>query len=206
MSNPYSFTQPAENVIIEGGNKCKTYINGFFFEYDCAEIENDTDMTVRGIKYKVLEDLEYEPVTVEFLKQHIRVDFDMDDNLIGNYLKSARQTLEKYGSLSFGVKKIRFSALNLVDNFPLDYGPIASIVDDTYELFGDTVVDAGGEKITFDFLTGWEPELPEDIKVAICQYAAGLYADRENILSGVTRGYMDQAKKVIDGYRNFHVV
>ena len=218
MSNPYSFTQPAENVVIEGrselipvpvpetgGNKCKTYINGFFFEYDCDKIE-DTDMTVRGIKYKVLEDLEYEPVTVEFLKQHIRVDFDMDDSLITNYLKSARQTLEKYGSLSFGVKKIRFSALNLVDNFPLDYGPITEIVDETYELFGDTVVDAGGEKITFDFLTGWEPELPEDIKVAICQYAAGLYANRENILSGATRGYMDQAKKVIDGYRNYHVV
>jgi parallel beta-helix repeat protein len=219
MSNPYNFTMPGANVVIEGRTqlipvpvpvrgrkKCKTYLNGFFFEYDCGEIEKDTDMKVRGIKYKVLEDLEYEPVTVEFLKQHIRVDFDMDDNLIGNYLKSARQTLEKYGSLSFGVKKIRFSALNLVDNFPLDYRPIVSIVDDTYELFGNTVVDAGGEKITFDFLTGWEPELPEDIKVAICQFAAGLYADRENILSVTTRGYMDQSKKVIDGYRNYHVV
>lgn len=191
---------------ISTGKKCKTYLNGFFFEYDCEEIETDLDMKVRGINYKVLEDLEDEPVTVQFLKDHVRIDFDMDDKLIENYLKSARQTLEKYSSKSFGVKKIRFSALNLVDNYPLSHGPITSIVEDKYEIFGDTVTDAGGEKITFDFITGWSPELPEDIKIAICQYAAGLYANRENILSVSVRGYMDQAKRVLDGYRDYVMV
>lgn len=183
--------------------KCKTYINGFFFEYDC-DGNGNLQRPADGIQYQVLQDLAAEPVTVQFFKQHVRVDYAMDDNLLTSYLKSARQELEQYSQLSFGAKTIRLLALHLPNNYRLMYGPVTEIVDDKYELFGDIVKDAGGKEISFDFKTAW-PLLPEAIKIAICQYAAGMYANRENIVS-VTGSYMDQALRTMDRYKNHYVV
>ena len=184
-------------------SKCKTYINGHFFEYDCEEVQSG--LSTQGIQYRVVTDLVAEPVDIAFLKQHVRVDFEMDDNLLESYLKSARQELEQYSQLSFGEKTIRLLALKLPDNYRLMYGPIDSIVDDEYELFGDIVKNAGGEEVTFQFTTGWEGGLPEPIKIAICQYAAGLYVHRENVLTA-QGNWMDQAKITLDKYKNYFVV
>lgn len=183
---------------------CKTYINGFFFEYDCDQNGN-LQRPLEGIQYRVVKDLAYEPVDVEFFKQHIRVDYAMDDNLLSSYLKSARLELEEYSQLSFGEKTIRLLALHLPNNYRLMYGPVVEIVDGQYQLFGDIVKDAGGSQVTFLFRTGWHDNFPETIKIAICQYAAGLYSNRENIVS-ITSSYMDQALKTMDRYKNQYVL
>jgi hypothetical protein len=213
---------PAENVSIEGqftetppdpptpepetGKRCETWLNGFFFEYICGSQEKNSNM-IRGLQYYTVTDLTSEPVTLTFFKNHLRVDFDTDDLLLTNYLKSARMDLEKYSQLSFGEKRMKVMALEMPKNFRLMHGPVQSIIDDKYTLFGDIVTDANGNNIEFEFITGWVPELPEPIKIAICQYGAGLYINRENILSGISANtYIDQAKRTLDHYKNNFVV
>jgi hypothetical protein len=89
----------------------KTYLNGYFFEFE--GLPETLSKSIEGIQYKIIEDLDHEPVTLEFFKNHIRVDFEMDDNLLQEYLRSSRQELEQYSQLSFGTKKIKLMALRL---------------------------------------------------------------------------------------------
>jgi hypothetical protein len=189
---------------------CRTYINGYFFEYDCEDPQANIPKPVDGIQYRIVTDLENEPVTIEEFKQHARIDFDTDDNLITDYLKSARQELEQYSQLSFGNKTIKLLALRLPTNYRLMYGPVASITSPTgLTLFGDIVKDGNGEDVTIEYTTSWTGQggLPLPIKIAICQYAAGLYMNRENILSGVSASTMlDQAKRTLDKYKNIFVI
>src|SRR5690606_41999661 len=60
---------------------------------------------VEGVEYMVIADLAQEPVTLSDFKQHCRIDFAVDDNLLAFYLKSAREYLEQWSQLSFGVKR-----------------------------------------------------------------------------------------------------
>jgi len=75
-------------------------------------IENCTDEPLLyGVQYRVVTDLEVEPVGVEFFKLHAHIDFDTDDNLISSYLESARQELERFSQMSFGVKTYKFKGI-----------------------------------------------------------------------------------------------
>ena len=159
---------------------------------------------VQGISYTVVQDLQQEPVTIADFKQHARIDFNTDDNLIDLYLKSARQYLEQWSQLSFGDKIIRFRAISVPDYWQLMYGPYQ---DDT-RLTGDILI-RGGHHVDEEFTTGWPNDhLPDAIKIAICRYAAGLYAIRENMIfsvNGVVQDpntFMDEAQKMLHPWRN----
>lgn len=187
---------------------CKTYINGYFFEYDCDDPQSLPSPSTQGIQYSIVTDLATEPVSVDFFKQHGRIDFDTDDNLIEEYLKASRQELERYSQLSFGDKTILLTALKLPKNYRLMYGPVSGITDpvSTYTLQGDIVKDANGEDISIEFTTSWTGKggLPYPIKIAICQYALGLYTHRENIITELNSANLfDQAKRALDRYKNY---
>lgn len=164
---------------------------------------------VQGISYTVVQDLPQEPVTVAFFKQHTRIDWNTEDALVESYLKSARQYLEKFSQLSFGAKTIRFRALKVPAKWKLMYGPYSAIStpDSGFTLFGDILLE-GGENVDIELTTAW-PDLPENICVAICKYAAGLYAFRENIMvsiNGVPHTFdqlYDEAEKMLLNDRNF---
>lgn len=162
---------------------------------------------VSGIQYRVIQDLSEEPVTLEFFKEHIRVDFNVDDNLLPSYLKSARQYLEQWSQLSFGEKKIRLTALRLPQNWKLMYGPVVSVETEGMTLFGD-ILKNGGNEVSVEYTTGWEGGLPEAIKLAICKRAAGDYMIRENVIL-TEKGSLqepsqlfDEAQKLLLPYRN----
>src|SRR5690606_39462766 len=87
---------------------------------------------VAGIQYSTVTDLVTEPVTLEFFKQHARIDFDMDDNLCLAYITAARMELEQWGQVSFGVKTMRLTALELADNWRLMFGPVNTVVTSGY--------------------------------------------------------------------------
>ena len=159
-----------------------------------------------GIQYSVVDDLATEPVTLEFFKSHNIIDYVFDDTILGVYLKAAREYLEEYCQKSFGAKTINVKALYLPDNYRLMYGKIEGVVGETdYELLGD-ILKTGGEDIDFNYTT--IGVLNDVIKIAICRYAAGLYALRENILSDDKgnpisgQGIVDQAKLMCQPYRN----
>lgn len=166
---------------------------------------------VEGIEYSVLADLTQEPVTLSDFKRHARVDFATDDNLLAFYLKSAREYLEQWSQLSFGVKTIRFTALRVPDRYKLMFGPYTAINDPDRTLFGakGDILMQGGTYVDVELTSGWpNDELPEAIKVAICKRAAGDYMVRENLIisdKGALQSpdqYYDEAQKLLLPFRN----
>lgn len=163
---------------------------------------------VEGIDYTVIQDLDQEPVTLQDFADHCRVDFNVDDNLLAFYLKSARQYLEQWSQLSFGVKTIRFRALRVPNRWKLVNGPFTATNDPDRTLFGDILMQ-GGTEVDIELTTGWGAAgLPEAIKVAVCRYAAGLYAIRENYILNINgtiqepSQVMDEAQKMVRPWAN----
>ena len=152
---------------------------------------------VRGLQYSVVTDLVSEPVTLEFFKQHTRIDFDMDDNLCLAYIAAARMELEQWGQVSFGVKTMRLTALELPNNWRLMFGPVSTVVTSGYPNVGD-ILKEGGHEITVEYTTtaGLVNDL---VRVAICRYAAGLYVNRENVIDTkfAAGQEMDEAKTML---------
>lgn len=132
-----------------------------------------------GIQYRVIEDLESEPIDVDFFKAHARIDNHYDDALCESYIRAARQELEKWSQLSFGKKKIQLMALELPNNFELMHGPVSKV--EAYKNLGNIVLDSKGKNVTLTFETDWGV-LPEAIKIAVARHAASLYMLREGII------------------------
>lgn len=173
------------------------------FYKNCDKIcdGNYGHLSASGIQYSVVEDLEEEPVTLEFFKQHARIDFDTDDTLCEIYIKAARQALEQWSQLSFGVKTIVLTALSLPNNYKLMFGKVDEVTTENFTNKGD-ILKEGGTDIDIEFTTkDW---IDDCIRVAICRYAAGLYIFRENVVESKYRaeGLMDEAKNMLNSYRN----
>jgi hypothetical protein len=157
--------------------------------------------TAIGVQYRVVTDLGTEPVDTDFFKEHARIDFDTDDNLVDSYLKAARQYLESWSQLSFGIKTIGLKALELPDNYNLMHGRVNTVTTTGYTNVGD-ILKEGGYDIDIEFTTlNW---IDETIKIAICRYAAGLYINRENIVDTKFSGQalLDESKTMLQPYRN----
>jgi len=157
--------------------------------------------TISGTQYRVTTDMVAEPVTLEFFKEHARIDFDTDDTLSAVYLKAARLFLEKWAMLSFGVKTIALTALCLPKNYRLMYGPVNAVTTSGFTNVGD-IFKEGGHDVSISYTTIGVND--DTIKIAICRYAAGLYIHRENILDTKysVKGLQDESKMMLDPYRN----
>lgn len=174
------------------------------FDINSDYYVTDTDIVQYGLKYTVVTDLSSEPVNTTFFKQHARIDFDTDDTLVASYLTAARQELESWGQISFGVKTMRITALELPKDWKLMYGPVDTVTTSGFTNFGD-ILREGGKEISVEYTT--LGIINETIKIAICRYAAGLYMIRENIIvnaNGTVQpsDWMDEAKKMIRPYIN----
>lgn len=177
----------------------------FYKNSDYLTCNSYNQRIANGVQYTVLTDLAAEPVTLEFLKQHLRLDFDTDDNLVSTYLIAARQELEQWSQLSFGVKTIGLTALELPDNYRLMFGKVDEVTTAGYTNVGD-ILKEGGTDIDIEFTT--IGTINDAIRVAICRYAAGLYIFRENVVETKysTEGLKDQAKMMLNPYRNITLV
>lgn len=155
----------------------------------------------KGVQYTVITDLATEPVTLEFFKDHARIDFDTDDTLVSSYIKAARQELERWTQLSFGVKTIRLTALELPTNYKLMHGKVDEITTAGFTNIGD-ILKEGGKDVVLEYTTlNW---IDETVRIAICRYAAGLYINRENITETKFSGQVsqDEAKTMLRPYMN----
>lgn len=162
------------------------------------------DMVASGIQYSVIEDLETEPIDLEFFKQHARIDFDTDDTLCEIYIKAARQALEQWSQLSFGVKTIGLTALSLPTNYKLMFGKVDQVTTENFTNKGD-ILKEGGNDIDIEFTTkDW---IDDCIRVAIARYAAGLYINRETVTDTKysSQALMDEAKLMLQPYRNLTI-
>jgi len=158
-------------------------------------------LVASGVQYSVITDLATEPVTLDFFKQHARIDFDTDDTLASTYLKAARQELERWSQLSFGVKKIGLTALSLPKNYRLMFGKVDEVITANFTNKGD-ILKEGGTDIDIEFTTkDW---IDDAIRIAICRYAAGLYINRETVNNTQfsAQSLQDEAKTMLNPYRN----
>lgn len=158
-------------------------------------------LVASGIQYYVITDLETEPITVEFFKQHARIDFDTDDTLCEVYIKAARQHLEQWSQLSFGIKTIGLTALSLPKNYRLMFGKVDSIDTEGFTNKCD-ILKEGGTDIDIEFTTlDW---IDDVVRVAISRYAAGLYINRETVIETKfsAQSLQDEAKSMLNSYRN----
>lgn len=159
----------------------------------------------RGISYERVEDLLIEPVTKDFFKAHARIDFEADDKLVMAYLRAARQELEMWTQRSFGEEVWRFKAWYVPKGWHLMYGPVAEILSPDFEVFGD-LLQQEGRKVDITYRT--RGIIDDNIRIAICRYAAGMYAIRENILINdrgnpvLGTNHIDEAKEMLKRYRN----
>lgn len=163
------------------------------------------DRSATGVNYTVITDLINEPVDIDFFKEHARIDFDTDDNLVAAYIKASRQELEKWSQLSFGVKTIALSALTLPRNYKLMYGKVDTILTPNYTHFHG-ILREGGTNVVLEFTTlDW---IDETIKIAICRNAAALYMNRENYVSSEmsAQALQNEAKTMLNPYRNITLV
>ena len=173
------------------------------FYKNCDKICNGVNgqLTASGIQYSVIEDLEEEPVTLDFFKQHARIDFDTDDTLAAVYLKAARQELERWSQLSFGVKTMGLIALSLPINYRLMFGKVDAVTTPEFTNKGD-ILREGGTDIDIEYTTlDW---IDDAIRIAICRYAAGLYVSRENVTDTKfsAQALQDEAQRMLNPYRN----
>lgn len=177
----------------------------FYKNIDKIYAKDHRNLTASGIQYQVIEDLEQEPITLDFFKQHARIDFDTDDTLCEVYIKSARQALEQWAQLSFGVKTIGLTALELPKNYKLMFGKVDEILTEGFTNKGD-ILKEGGYDIDIEFTTkDW---IDDTIRIAIARYAAGLYVFRENIVDAKYQAQigMDEAKTMLQPYRNLVIL
>lgn len=145
---------------------------------------------IYNIRYHLVEDLASEPIDTTYLKDHARIDFNTDDNLLQDYIVSARQELEGWSGLSFGVKTWRLTANYLPNYYKLSNGPVESYTMNEELILSDTVssVDVYDNHlrnvdITYTTKPLNETRFSHVAKVAVARYAAGLYAIREHIVS-----------------------
>lgn len=177
----------------------------YYKNADHFPTKTDRAPEILGVQYHVVEDLGIEPVDVAFCKLNARIDWNTEDALIEQYIKGARQYLEKWSQLSFGAKTMRITAMNLPANWRLMYGPVKEITG--YENLGDTMLNPKLSKVSIEYTTEWK-DLPMAIKIAICKRAAGDYMIRENYIVNEkgtvqtpTEMY-DEAQKLLLPYRN----
>lgn len=179
----------------------KISVMDFYKNIDYLDCVNGSDTSAKGIQYSVITDLAVEPVTLDFFKDHARIDFDTDDTLASVYLKAARQELERWSQLSFGVKTMRLTALQLPKNYRLMFGKVDTVTTTGYTNVGD-ILKEGGKDLTIEYTTlDW---IDDAIRIAICRYAAGLYINRETVTESkfAASTLQDEAKTMIKPYMN----
>lgn len=173
------------------------------FYKNCDKICDDTNsrLYASGIQYSVIVDSVEEPIDIDFFKQHARIDFDTDDTLCEIYIKAARQELERWSQLSFGVKTIGLTALSLPKNYRLMFGKVDEVTTEGFTNVGD-ILKEGGTDIDIEFTTkDW---IDDAIRIAIARYAAGLYISRETVTDTKysSQTLQDEAKAMLQPYRN----
>lgn len=177
----------------------------YYKNIDKICVHGHHNLSASGVQYSVIEDLEEEPVTLDFFKEHARIDFDTDDTLCEIYIKAARQALEQWSQLSFGVKTIGLTALSLPKNYRLMFGKVDEVTTENFTNKGD-ILKEGGTDIDIEFTT--KEWIDDAVRIAICRYAAGLYINRETVTETKysAQSLQDEAKTMLQPYRNLVIL
>jgi uncharacterized phiE125 gp8 family phage protein len=179
------------------------------------------------IESKVVESTSM-PVTLEEVKDHLKVSGTDEDSIITAYIKAATRVCEEYTGLSFTVqtRSIGLHCFPWNKGIPIPYGPVTGISSFTYVDADDAdqvleietgytvdesgiytlnAVDSwpeGGGSLLIEYEAGFT-ETPDNLKVAVMQVTADLYEGRQGeggIISTATKVLLDTSKVYWNAY------
>jgi hypothetical protein len=146
------------------------------------------------MEIEIITDIEQEPLTLDEVRKYLRITTTSQDDVLEMLITSARERLERYTNLNFGVKtmKVRWDSLNSLQyGQELPYQPnavIDTVLDDDdneidYEEKGLNykkiyLIGTEGVNVTYD--SGFET-LPSGLKNALLKEIATEYENRDNI-------------------------
>lgn len=158
---------------------------------------------------RVVEVIGQEPVSLEDIKNYLRVDITDDDVLISNLIKTARDYVERITNRSIVTKKYEY----ILDAFPNGYiqlprPPLISVeqvvyktADGVEKVFTDYITDSESEPARIIAPNGWPSEslypvnavkvtyqagysqMPESLKHAIYMLVAHWYENRQPFIA-----------------------
>jgi hypothetical protein len=134
---------------------------------------------VSGLQVTIISEAYYvEPYDLDDFKDHAKIDFATDDNLLNLYLKAARIDVEQYLQRSLGVRTINLLALHLPKNYRLPFGPVASITTSGFTLFGD-IIKEDGKDVNIEYITS-DTLVNDSIIQSIYKQAFNYYENRDS--------------------------
>lgn len=143
-----------------------------------------------------------EPVTLDEVKAHLRIDFIEHDATLTALVIEAREEVEKYTGLSLVNSDVTAQWATLsTDELP--YGPVLQIVSgaDDYTITGldyPSIKAESAEQVEVAYKTGWPlesniPQIPAGLKLAIMKLVAVNFD--EEIVDGPGSDWKSSAKR-----------
>lgn len=166
----------------------------------------------------VLSEKDTDVIKLTEIKNFLRIDFDDDDNLLKELLKSAIKQCELYISKSLVQKIYKFSIYNSINNnlVELPYPPIISIesvsiidknnnsinyINYLLDTISNTIIfnvlPSNFYRIDITYKSGYA-EIPDDIKQGLLFHISKMYEDKV--------GYSPIPKASLNIYRNYKII
>ena len=155
-----------------------------------------------------------EPVTLEEVKEWLRIDIDEDDDLVTSLITAARVTLEHYLNQSLIKRTVTTVINNSCGNQFLPFQPFDelisisdcsgdSIAEGSYTLIGNQfkrLVDPCEDNITLVYTTGLD-EISQALKTGIKQQVAFMYENRGDDTKDIYTAVSPMVKSILKSYR-----
>lgn len=122
------------------------------------------------MKIEIIEDIEVEPVSLEEVKEALKITGNAHDNALSSLISDCRCYIEKATNRSVSKRKIKVTSEEELEEYELPLGP-ASNINATYD--GNYIYE----------YTGGEDECPPDMKRLIILKIKQTYDIDENIPS-----------------------
>ena|SRR5699024_4436382 len=144
-----------------------------------------------------------EPITVDEVKDYMKIDYPDEDDLIESLISTARSKCEKIAGLCMIKSEVNAFYLNGGDKVELFYSNILKDVNDEYIINGDYDIIGEGYKkwiktsdseIGVSYTSGFEV-VPEWVKTAIKEQVAWDYENRgDGMAKGLVKTLMQHRK------------
>ena len=162
------------------------------------------------------DDSGFEPVSLEYAKEWMKVETDDDDGLINHLITTARVQCEDFTNTCLKGRTLKVWFNNSAGGINLPYCPLQSMVElttdnganvideDNYSLFGipfPRLEYPKEDRMTAEYIAGFET-LPEPYMTAIMQQIGFLYENRGDVATHDKKNNLcELAKQTLTPYR-----
>lgn len=143
---------------------------------------------------------ETEPVELEDVKAHLRIEHDLDDDLLESYIKSAREQAESRLQRTIITTTLEVVFPRFYDSMPLRLGPVKEIVSVKYhdtqgveQTLPDTEYRLRARRLIAQLLPAHGKQFPATIcdpEAVVVTYKAGMADDAADVPESIKQWIM----------------